>query len=340
MAKLFSEGILRDLTLKNRIVMAPMCMYSSDDDGFVKDFHKIHYGARALGGTGLILLEAIAVEKRGRISAEDLGIWSDEHVQPLKELVGLIHQCGAKAGIQLGHAGRKCSVSRETIISSTETSFSAEYNEPVKMTKAMIKDVIQAFGNGARRSEEAGFDVIEIHGAHGYLINQFLSPLSNQREDEYGGSLKNRTRFLKEVLEKIHQHWPSNKPVILRISAEDYLEEGNHPEELARMINLVKELGLDLINVSSGGTVLAKITPYPGYQLQFAEKIKELTKLPVMAGGLITRAEMAEEALQNKRADYIYLGRELLRNPNWPQDAAKILRDEIEPPKQYERAYR
>lgn len=340
MAKLFTEGRLKDLTLKNRIVMAPMCMYSSDDKGYVKEFHKMHYGGRALGGTGLIILEATAVEKRGRISAEDLGIWSDEQIQPLKELVDFIHECGAKAGIQLGHAGRKCSITSETIISSSDIAFSEDYQEPDKMTKKMIDEVINAFGEGARRAEEAGFDTIEIHGAHGYLINQFLSPLSNQREDEYGGSLKNRTRFLKEILEEVHRHWPWNKPVILRISAEDYIEEGNHPKDLARMINLVKEIGLDLINVSSGGAVLAKINPYPGYQLHFAEEIRNLTKLPVMAGGLITRGEMAEEALQNHRADYIYLGRELLRNPHWPQDTAKILRDEIIPPKQYERAYR
>lgn len=340
MAKLFTEGTLKNLTLKNRIVMAPMCMYSSDDDGFVKEFHKVHYGARALGGTGLIILEATAVEKRGRISSEDLGIWSDEHIQPLKELVDLIHQSGAKAGIQLGHAGRKCSVISEAIVSSSDVAFSEDYQKPEKMSQGTINKVIKAFGDGARRSEEAGFDTIEIHGAHGYLINQFLSPLSNLREDEYGGSLKNRTRFLKEVMEEIHQHWPSNKPVILRVSAEDYKEDGNHPKDLARMINMVKELGLDLINVSSGGAVLAKIKPYPGYQLHFAEAIRNITKLPVMAGGMITRGEMAEEVLQNNRADYIYLGRELLRNPHWPHDAAIVLRDEIEPAKQYERAYR
>lgn len=340
MAKLFTVGQLKDLTLKNRIVMAPMCMYSSDDDGLVKEFHRMHYGARALGGTGLVILEATAVEKRGRISAEDLGIWSDEQVQPLKELVDFLHQCGAKAGIQLGHAGRKCAVESEKIISSSDIAFSEDYQTPEAMTQETIKEVIRAFGDGARRAEEAGFDTIEIHGAHGYLINQFLSPLSNQREDEYGGSIENRSRFLREVLEEVHRYWPKTKPVILRVSAEDYQEEGNHPEDLSKIINLVKGQGLDLINVSSGGVVPAKIKPYPGYQMQFAEKVKEETKLPVMAGGLITRAEMAEEALQNNRADYIYLGRELLRNPHWPQDAARVLRDEIEPPKQYERAYR
>jgi NADPH2 dehydrogenase len=340
MAKLFIEGKLKDLTLKNRIVMAPMCMYSSDDDGFVKDFHSVHYGARALGGTGLVILEATAVEKRGRISGEDLGIWSDAHIEPLADLVDLIHQSGAKAGIQLGHAGRKCAVTSETIISSSNEAFSEDYQKPEKMNQETIQQVIKAFGEGARRSEEAGFDTIEIHGAHGYLINQFLSPLSNLREDEYGGSLENRARFLKEVMEEIHRHWPSNKPVILRVSAEDYKEEGNHPEDLAKMINQVKDLGLDLINVSSGGAVPAKITPYPGYQLQFAEKIKEITKLPVMAGGLITRGEMAEEALQNHRADYIFLGRELLRNPHWPHEAAKVLGVDIEAAKQYDRAYR
>ncbi len=340
MAKLFTEGILKGLTLKNRIVMAPMCMYSSDDEGLVKAFHKMHYGARALGGTGLIILEATAVEKRGRISSEDLGIWSDKHIGPLQDLVDFLHQCGAKAGIQLGHAGRKCAVQEEAVISAAPIPFSEDYQQPLTMTKEMIDEVIKAFGEGARRAEAAGFDTIEIHGAHGYLINQFLSPLINQREDEYGGTLENRTRFLKEILEEVHKHWPWEKPVILRISAEDYVKEGNHPEDLARMINLVKEIGLDLINVSSGGAVLAKIHPYPGYQLDFAKTIKKLTEIPVMAGGLITRGEMAEEALQNHRADFIYLGRELLRNPHWPLEAGKILRDEIKAPEQYHRAYR
>ena len=340
MSALFSEGTLKNLTLKNRIVMAPMCMYSSDDDGMVKKFHRVHYGSRAIGGVGLILLEATAVEKRGRISAEDLGIWSDDNITPLKELVDMIHEFGGKAGIQLGHAGRKCGVESEEIIGPSGIPFSDDYQTPTEMTKETIKEVTEAFSNAAYRSEKAGFDTIEIHGAHGYLINQFLSPLSNQRQDEYGGSIENRSRFLKEILQGINRHWPEDKPVILRVSAEDYRKEGNHWEDLGKIINLVKDEGIDLINVSSGGAVQAKIRPYPGYQLQFAEKIRDYTKLPVMAGGLVTTPEMAEEALQNQRADYIYLGRELLRNPHWPMDAAKALNEEIPAPKQYERAYR
>ncbi len=340
MSALFTEGTLKNLTVKNRIVMAPMCMYSSDGEGLVKDFHRIHYGSRAIGGVGLIILEATAVEKRGRISAEDLGIWSDDHIAPLKELVDMIHEFGGKAGIQLGHAGRKCSVEPEEIISASGIAFSEDYQTPTEMTKETIKEVTEAFSKAADRSEKAGFDTIEIHGAHGYLINQFLSPLSNQRQDEYGGGIQNRSRFLKEILQGINRYWPEDKPVILRISAEDYQKEGNHWEDLGKIINLVKDEGIDLINVSSGGAVQAKIRPYPGYQLQFAEKIRDYTKLPVMAGGLVTTPEMAEEALQNQRADYIYLGRELLRNPHWPMDAAKALNEEIPAPKQYERAYR
>ncbi len=339
MTTLFEHGILRSLTVKNRIVMAPMCMYSSDDEGMVKDFHLIHYGARAIGGVGLILLESTAVEKRGRISANDLGIWTDDHIGPLKKLVDLIHKFGGKVGVQLGHAGRKCGVDSEEAICPSKIAFSEKYQIPTEMSKEDIKETVKAFSQAARRANMAGFDTIEIHGAHGYLINQFLSPLTNHREDEYGGSIENRSNFLKEVIRGIRLNWPKEKPVILRISAEEYEKGGNKCEDLGKIINLVKKYGIDLINVSSGGAVMTKINTYPGYQLKFAEKIKDYTGLPVIAGGLVTTAEMAEKALQNERADYIYLGRELLRNPNWPFYAAKALGYEIKIAEQYERAY-
>jgi len=255
--------------------MAPMCMYSSDDKGVIKDFHLVHYGARAIGGVGLIILEATAVEKRGRISANDLGIWSDEQIAPLGKLVDLIHKFGGKVGVQLGHAGRKCGVETEEAICPTSIAFSEKYKTPLEMTKEDIRQTIKAFAKGAKRADKAGFDAIEIHGAHGYLINQFLSPLTNHREDQYGGSLENRSRFLKEIIQEIRQHWPKEKPVILRISAEEYHEDGNKCEDLGKIINLVKEYGIDLINVSSGGVVLTKVNTYPGYQLKLAEKIIE-----------------------------------------------------------------
>lgn len=340
MAKLFESIKIKDMELKNRIVMPPMCMYSTDDNGHANDWHYIHYATRAIGGTGLIIVEATAVEKRGRISNRDLGIWDDSHVEGLSKIVGLSKKYGAKIAIQLAHAGRKCEVETENIIAPSPIAYNEKYKTPIEMTKEDIKTVIKAFKEGARRALSAGFDAIEIHAAHGYLINEFLSPLSNKRNDEYGGSLENRTRFLKEIIREVRRVWPENKPLIVRVSAEDYVEEGNHPEDLAEMINLVKEEGVDLIDVSSGAVVPAPIKAYPGYQVKFAEVIKDKTGLPVIAGGLISEPEMAEEIIANNRADLVFLGRELLRNPYWPLQAAKKLRHNIDWPVQYERSRR
>lgn len=340
MAKLFESIKIKDMELKNRIVMPPMCMYSTDDNGHANDWHYIHYATRAIGGTGLIIVEATAVEKRGRISNRDLGIWDDSHVEGLSKIVGLSKKYGAKIAIQLAHAGRKCEVETENIIAPSPIAYNEKYKTPIEMTKEDIKTVIKAFKEGARRALSAGFDAIEIHAAHGYLINEFLSPLSNKRNDEYGGSLENRTRFLKEIIREVRRVWPENKPLIVRVSAEDYVEGGNHPEDLAEMINLVKEEGVDLIDVSSGAVVPAPIKAYPGYQVKFAEVIKDKTGLPVIAGGLISEPEMAEELVANNRADLVFLGRELLRNPYWPLQAAKKLRHNIDWPVQYERSRR
>lgn len=340
MAKLFESIKIKDMELKNRIVMPPMCMYSTDDNGHANDWHYIHYATRAIGGTGLIIVEATAVEKRGRISNRDLGIWDDSHVEGLSKIVGLSKKYGAKIAIQLAHAGRKCEVETENIIAPSPIAYNEKYKTPIEMTKEDIKTVIKAFKEGARRALSAGFDAIEIHAAHGYLINEFLSPLSNKRNDEYGGSLENRTRFLKEIIREVRKVWPENKPLIVRVSAEDYVEGGNHPEDLAEMINLVKEEGVDLIDVSSGAVVPAPIKAYPGYQVKFAEVIKDKTGLPVIAGGLISEPEMAEEIIANNRADLVFLGRELLRNPYWPLQAAKKLRHNIDWPVQYERSRR
>jgi len=340
MAKLFSPITLRELTLKNRIMMAPMCMYSADVRGYAQDWHFTHYTSRAVGGTGLIMVEATGVEPRGRISERDLGIWEDGHMAGLKRITDGIRSFGGKTGIQLAHAGRKSETTGEPIVAPSPLPFSGDYRTPVELDDKEIGRVINSFAQAARRADEAGFDVIEIHGAHGYLISEFLSPLTNKRTDAYGGDEEGRARFLKEVIEAVRKVWPREKPVFLRVSAEDYAEGGNRPDALGRMIAAVKGLGIDMVNVSSGGVVEAAPKAYPGYQIPMASEIKTMTGLPVVAGGMITEAALAEEILQNGRADMVFLGRELLRNPYWPLQAAKELRGEIEWPFQYERGKR
>lgn len=338
MAGLFSTIKIKDMELKNRIVMPPMCMYSSDNSGKANSWHFMHYATRALGGTALILLEATGVEPAGRISGNDLGIWEDSQIDGLSTIAKEVKKYGGKIGIQLNHAGRKCGAEGEDIVAPSAIPFSAESKIPREMNKEDINNVINYFKLAATRAKKAGFDVIEIHAAHGYLISEFLSPISNKRSDEYGGSIENRARFLKEVIQAVREVWPIEKPLIVRISAEDYMMEGNHDVDLANMINLVKGDMVDIINVSSGAVVPAKINIYPGYQIKHAETIKTNTGLCVMSGGLITEATMAEEIIQNNRADLVYLGRELLRNPNWPLSAAKKLGHEINWPIQYERS--
>jgi NADPH2 dehydrogenase len=338
MSKLFSKYKIKNMELKNRIVMAPMCMDSADNQGNVSSWHYLHYVNRAIGGTGLIILEATAVESRGRITAVDLGIWQDSHIKPLKAIVEECKKHGAKMGIQLAHAGRKCEVITEDIIAPSSIAFNEKYKTPKEMSKEDIKNVINSFKEGARRAKDAGFDVIEIHGAHGYLINEFMSNLTNKRTDEYGGTIENRGRFLKEVVKAVREVWSNELPLILRVSAEEYAEGGNKPKDAAEIINFAKNAGIDMVNVSSGGVIQAHINTYPGYQISFAETIKTLTNLPVIAGGLVTSPLMAEEILQNNRADLIFLGRELLRNPFWPLNAAAELQDDTDWPVQYLRS--
>lgn len=338
MAKLFSEFIIKDMQLKNRIVMAPMCMNSADDNGHIQDFHYVHYITRAVGGAGLIILEATAVESRGRILDRDLGIWEDSHVEGLKKLVEAIKKYDIKIGIQLGHAGRKCLLKDEDIIAPSAIAFDSDSRTPKEMTKEDIKAVINDFKLGALRAKEAGFDMIEIHAAHGYLINEFMSPLTNKRKDEYGGNAENRARFLKEIIKAIREVWPKEKPLFVRVSAEDYNEDGNTSEDTAELINLVKAEGIDVIDVSSGAVVPAYIKAFPGYQVKFAETIRAMCDLPVIAGGLLTNASICEEIIQNERADLVFIGRELLRNPYWTMKAAEELRYDLEWPEQYSRA--
>jgi NADPH2 dehydrogenase len=340
MAGLFSTIKIRDMELRNRIVLPPMCMYSADNSGKANFWHFMHYATRAIGGAGLIIIEATGVESAGRISSKDLGIWEDGQIEGISTIVQEVKKYGGKVGIQLNHAGRKCEAEGEEIVAPSAIAFNEDSIIPREMTKEDINSVINNFKQAAIRVQKAGVDVIEIHAAHGYLINQFLSPLSNKRSDEYGGSIENRARILKEVIEAVREVWPMEKPLIVRISAEDYVDGGNHDVDLANIINLVKSDMVDIINVSSGAVVSAKINIYPGYQIKYAETIKNNTGLCVMAGGLITEEVMAEEIIQNNRADFVYLGRELLRNPNWPLMAAKKLGYEINWPFQYARSKR
>lgn len=336
-AKLFSPYVLKDLTLKNRIVMAPMCMYSCmNEDGMVEDFHMTHYVSRAVGQVGLIIQEATAVTPQGRISPQDLGIWSDDHIEGLARLTGQIKSYGTKAGIQLAHAGRKAMVDGE-ILAPSAIPFNENMKTPKEMTLDDIQETVLAFKNGAKRAKQAGYDVIEIHAAHGYLINEFLSPLTNKRTDSYGGSPENRYRFLREVIDAVKKVWTG--PLLVRVSAYEYDEEGLNADDYILFAQWMKDQGVDLIDVSSGAVVPARITPYPGYQVPFSEKIKHGADIPTGAVGLITSGIQAEEILQNDRADLIFLARELLRDPYFPRTAAKELGVTIQPPKQYDRGW-
>lgn len=333
---LFSPYTIKDVTIKNRIVMSPMCMYSANEDGKATDWHFTHYISRAVGQVGLIIVEATAVKPEGRISENDLGIWSDEHVEGLQKLASGIKKHGTKAAIQLAHAGRKSQV-RGEIVAPSPIPFHKASKIPKEMTKEDIERTIDAFKEGAQRAKAAGFEIIELHAAHGYLINEFLSPLTNKRTDEYGGSRENRFRFLKEVTNAVKTVWDG--PLFVRISANEYDENGNTMKDFIYYCNELKALGVDLIDCSSGGLIPVHIHTYPGYQVKYAETIKKNVGIPTGAVGLITSPLHAEEILQNERADLVFLGRELLRNPYWPRTAALRLNVPIDAPKQYERGW-
>ncbi|MGD6781087.1 NADPH dehydrogenase NamA [Sutcliffiella horikoshii] len=334
---LFSPYTVKGVTLKNRIVMSPMCMYSShNEDGHVQDWHMTHYVSRAVGQVGLIMVEATAVQPQGRISPQDLGIWNDEHIQGFQELNRQIKVHGSKTAIQLAHAGRKAMVEGD-IYAPSALAFNEKMKTPVEMSTEDIKETIAAFVEGAKRSKEAGFDIIELHGAHGYLINEFLSPLTNKRKDEYGGSTENRYRFLRDIIDGVNEVWDG--PLFVRVSANDYHPEGLTAEDYVTYAKWMKEQGVDLVDVSSGAVVPAAIDVYPGYQVGFAETIKSGAAIDTGAVGLITSGLQAEEILRNNRADLIFVARELLRDPYWPRTAAKHLGVEIESPKQYDRSW-
>lgn len=340
MSFIFEPYTHKDVTLSNRIVMSPMCMFSASQEGEVNDWHIVHYGTRAVGGVGMIMLEATAVESRGRISNRDLGIWSDHHVEGLKKIVDFAHDQGVKMGIQLAHAGRKA-VLDEPIIAPSAIPFDERSKMPQEMNKAQIEEVIRAFREAARRADAAGFDVVEIHAAHGYLLHEFLSPLANRREDEYGGSLANRFRMLRETIRAVREVWTADRPLYVRISAVDYDEKGLTLEDSVEIARLLKEEGVDLIDVSSGGMLPNPPNRvYPGYQVLYSETIRKGAGIPTGCVGLITTPEQAEEILGNGRADLVFLGRELLRNPYWVIDAARRFGLPFDGPRQYERAYR
>jgi 2,4-dienoyl-CoA reductase-like NADH-dependent reductase (Old Yellow Enzyme family) len=351
MSKLFSNLIIKNINLKNRIVMSPMCQYSSED-GFSNDWHLVHLGTRALGGTGLIFTEATAVSPEGRISPGDLGLWKDEHIDGLRRIVDFIHLHGAVAGIQLAHAGRKasCAVPVEggkqlneklggwKTVGPGNIPFISGDRAPESLNKEGIQKVVSDFRTAARRAKLAGFDVIEIHSAHGYLLHEFLSPLSNKRTDEYGGSFENRIRILIEVINAIKSEWPDEDPLFVRISATEWTEGGWTIEESVELAEILKVKGVDLIDCSSGGNAYnVKIPLTPGYQVPLSEAVRT-TGILTGAVGLITSARQAEEILQEGKADLVFFARELLRNPYFPIIAAREMTEDIKWPVQYLRA--
>ena len=334
---LFEPFTIKNVQLKNRIVMAPMCMYSSHTrDGKVQDWHKIHYASRAVGQVGLIMVEATAVSPEGRISEQDLGIWNDDQIEGLHTLTSLMKKHGTVTGIQLAHAGRKAGVDGE-ILAPVSVPFNEKMKTPKEMTKEEIADTVEAFKQAAIRSKKAGFEVIEIHGAHGYLINEFLTPAINTRTDEYGGSAEKRYRFLKEIISAVKSVFDG--PLFVRISAKDYHDDGYEPEDYVQYARWMKEDGIDLIDVSSGGVMHVPVPSFPGYQVPMSETIKHGAKIATGAVGLITTGIQAEEILQNNRADLIFIGRELLRDPYRPRNAAKGLGTSLEAPEPYERGW-
>jgi 2,4-dienoyl-CoA reductase-like NADH-dependent reductase (Old Yellow Enzyme family) len=353
MPSLFEPLTLRAVTLRNRIAVSPMCEYSSQD-GFANVWHYVHLGSRAVGGAGLVLTEANAVTADGRISPQDLGIWKDEHVDMLAAIVTFIKANGAVAGTQLAHAGRKASTAApwlggaavdpsdggwRPIYAPSPIPFADGWIVPQALSVDEIAGIVAAFADAAKRSLAAGFEVIELHGAHGYLIHEFLSPLTNTRDDAYGGSFENRTRFAREVVAAVRAVWPERLPLFVRISATDWAEGGWNLDESVELARILKTLGVDLIDCSSGGAVAnAKIEVGPGYQVPFAERVRRDAGIATGAVGMITEAEQADAIVREGKADLVLLARELLRDPYWPLRAAGELGVDLEWPAQYRRA--
>jgi len=344
MPNLFSSFSLRGVTLRNRIVMSPMAMYSAGEDGVATDWHLAHYVARATGGVGLVMCEVTAVEPRGRLTTGDLGLWDDRQVEPLARIVRLCRAQGAAVGVQLGHAGRKAfgdhrGVGPQTLVGPSALPFDEGWATPQPLTAAELDTVVEAFRAAAARADRAGCDAVEIHAAHGYLLHQFLSPLSNQRTDEYGGGLENRARLLLRVVDAVRSVWPPEKLLLVRVSATDWVPGGLTIDDTVQVARWLQARGADLVDCSSGGAVPAAPTRVgPGYQVPFAERVRREAGVATVAVGLIRAPEQAEEIIFNERADLVALGRELLRHPYWPLHAARRLRQDVPWPWQYERA--
>jgi len=331
---LFSSFALKSVVFPNRIVMPAMCQYSAGEDGRALEWHFVHYGSRAVGRTGCIIMEATAVEPRGRISRQDLGLWDDSQIEPLRRIVDFCRRHGTVMGIQLAHAGRKAC--GPELAAPSALPAGPDKPVPQALSKAEIQQIVDLWGQAAGRAAAAGFDFVQIHGAHGYLIHEFLSPLSNTRDDEYGGDLNGRMRFLLEVVEAVKANWPGDRPLSVRLSAVDYIDRGLTVQDTIAIAGKLAEAGVDLIDVSSGGLLPTSITAAPGYQVPFAEAVRRNVGIPTIAVGLITSVELAEEILVNGRADFVALGRELLRNPYWPLQA---MPDQAQSwPEQYRRA--
>ena len=350
---LFTPLVIRGVTLRNRIAVSPMCQYSSQD-GFASDWHLVHLGSRAVGGAALVFTEATAVEARGRISPQDLGIWKDEHIGNLSRIARFVKQQGALPGIQLAHAGRKASTRVPweggapippdqggwQAVAPSPIPFRPGEPAPAALSRAEIRSIAEAFAVAARRARTAGFEVAEIHGAHGYLINEFLSPVSNHRTDDYGGSFENRARLALEVAEAVRRNWPESLPLFMRISATEWAEGGWTLDDSVALATRLRDRGVDLVDCSSGGNVFdARIQPGPGYQVPFAERIRREAGILTGAVGLITGARQAEEIIEAGRADLVLMAREFLRDPYWPLHAAAILGAEGPVPVQYSRAF-
>ncbi|MEU1334921.1 NADH:flavin oxidoreductase/NADH oxidase [Streptomyces sp. NPDC005865] len=358
MSALFEPYTLRSLTIPNRIWMPPMCQYSAAPDGpeagVPQDWHFAHYAARATGGTGLIIVEATAVSPEGRISPYDLGIWNDTQARAFRRTTDFLKSQGTVPAIQLAHAGRKASTERPwkggapigtdkggwQPLAPSAVPFAEGHPVPAELTVEEIREIVGQFAEAARRALDAGFEVAELHGAHGYLIGEFLSPHSNKRTDVYGGSYENRTRLALEVVDAVREVWPQDKPLFFRISATDWLDEaGWTADETVRFADTLKEHGVDLLDVSTGGNASGvRIPVEPGYQVPFAARVKAETALPVAAVGLITEVAQAEKILANGEADAVLLGRELLRDPSWARRAGRELGAEVHVPDQYHRS--
>ncbi|HVP19738.1 MAG TPA: NADH:flavin oxidoreductase/NADH oxidase [Spirochaetia bacterium] len=349
---LFTPLTLRGVTLRNRICVSPMCQYSSED-GFATDWHLVHLGSRAVGGAAVVFTEATAVTAQGRISARDLGIWKDEHVPGLERVARFIAAQGALPGLQLAHAGRKASVTSpwegnhpvlETdggwrVVGPSDIPFAQGYAAPEELTVNGIREVVAAFADAARRALSAGFQVVEIHAAHGYLLHEFLSPLSNRRTDRYGGSLENRSRLALDVTAGVRAVWPERLPLFVRLSSTDWIEGGWDIEQSVELARALKSQGADLVDCSSGGNVKDVEIPFgPGYQTAFAERIRRDAGIATGAVGLITSAQQADHVLRTRQADMIIMARQLLRDPYWPLRAASELKAQAPWPNQYLRA--